>query len=108
MFDIFHHRSDLSDLCKSLHINRLYVFGSSLTESFNEKSSDLDFLVEINQSDPLERGELLLEFWEKLEVMFDRKIDLLTPESIKNPVLLEQINSTKKIIYDREGEKIPD
>jgi len=65
----------------------LYIFGSSLSETFNQNQSDFDFLVEIEAEDPVEHGENLLSLWDKLEEFFSRKIDLLTYSSIRNPVL---------------------
>jgi predicted nucleotidyltransferase len=37
---------------------------------------------------------------------FARKVDLLSEPSIRNPYLKANIEQTRKLIYDREGEKI--
>ena len=47
----------------------------------------------------------ILSFWDKIEALFQRKVDLLTDDTIKNPYLKSNINRTKKLIYDGEGEK---
>lgn len=93
-------------LCISHKVKTLYVFGSSLTVHFNETSSDIDLLVEIDEENPIERGEKLISFWDKLEKFFHRKVDLLTHNSIKNPVLRKNIDTTKILIYDGKGQKI--
>ena len=93
-------------LCHTHNVRTLYAFGSSVTDNFNESSSDIDLLVNINDKDPIERGEKLLSLWEKLEEFFHRKVDLLTDSSIKNPVLRKSIDSTKILIYDGKGQKI--
>lgn len=49
---------------------------------------------------------MLLSFWDSLEILFDRKVDLLTEDSINNPYLKKSIESTKKLIYDGQGEKV--
>jgi len=76
---------------------------ASLTQSLG---SDIDVVVKIDIDDPADRGEALLSLWDKLEVLFKIKVDLLTEDSIRNPYLKSNINRTKKLIYDREGEKV--
>ena len=66
-----------SDICKNHGIKSLYAFGSSVTEQFNPQRSDIDLLVEMEDMDPLEKGEKLLSLWDKLEDFFQRKVDLL-------------------------------
>jgi predicted nucleotidyltransferase len=87
-------------LCKNYDVKNLYAFGSSITENFNEASSDIDLLVELNTEDPLKRGQNLIDLWDKLEAFFKRKVDLLTSSSIKNPILKRSIDATKILIYD--------
>jgi hypothetical protein len=70
--------------------------------NFNEASSDIDLLIEIDHHDPIERGENLMNIWDKFEQFFQKKVDLLTESSMKNPVLKKNIDATKILIYDRE------
>jgi hypothetical protein len=87
-------------------VDKIYAFGSSITDHFDPITSDIDVVVKIDIEDPADRGEALLSLWDKLEVLFKRMVDLLTEESIRNPYLKANINRTKKLIYDREGEKV--
>ncbi len=64
-------------------MKNLYTFGSTTTNNFNEDSIDIDLLIEIEEHDPLERGEKLIAIWDKLEEFFQRKVDLLTESSLK-------------------------
>lgn len=98
--------SDFLLLCKTHSVKNLYAFGSSVTNKFDENSSDIDLLIEIEHNDPIERGETLMSIWDKFEHFFQRKVDLLTIASIKNPVLKNTINSTKVLIYDGKEQKI--
>lgn len=97
---------NLIPLLENHQVKKAYVFGSVLTEDFEPNSSDFDLLVEIEESDPLVKGELLMSLWDKLEILTMRKVDLLTPESLKNPILLKSINASKLKIYDRSGAKV--
>lgn len=93
-------------LCNTHDVKELYAFGSSVTNDFKEDSSDIDLLIELNTTDPILRGENLMDLWEKLETFFHRKVDLLTSSSIKNPVLKKSIDATKILIYDGKGLKV--
>ena len=98
--------ADFLSLCKSHNVRNLYAFGSSITDRFDEESSDIDLLIEIDNDDPIERGESLMNIWDKFEQFFQRKVDLLTSTSIKNPILKEKIDSTKILIYDGQKQEI--
>jgi len=93
------------DICKVHKVKELYLFGSAVTGNFTDKS-DLDVLVEINEPDPLIRGELLLSLWNELELCSGRKVDTLTPSSLRNRYLIESINNTKRLLYDGSKEEV--
>lgn len=97
---------DFVVLCRLHRVDKIYAFGSSITDHFDPSKSDIDLVVKVDIDDPVDRGEALLSLWDKLEALFKRKVDLLTDDSIKNPYLKANINRTKKLIYDREGEKV--
>jgi hypothetical protein len=95
-----------AEICRSHDVDTLYAFGSSITLNFNEKSSDIEVIVQLAIKDPADRGEALLSLWNQLELFLERKVDLLTEDSLKNPYLKANINRTKKLIYDREREQV--
>jgi predicted nucleotidyltransferase len=97
---------DFVNLCKQHKVSKIYAFGSSITDRFDPTKSDIDVVVELDIKDPIEYGEALLSLWDKFEVFFKRKVDLLTDDSINNPYLRKSIESTKKLIYDGQGEKV--
>ena len=93
-------------LCIQYNVSALYVFGSAARKDFDLQRSDIDMLVEINESDPLEKGEKLLGLWDALEGYFKRKVDLLTETSLKNPLLKKRIETTKELIYDGRSTEV--
>lgn len=93
-------------ICKEHSVEYLYAFGSSVTSRFNEITSDIDLVVEIDEKDPVEKGEKLISLWDSLEAFFQRKVDLLTERTIINPFLRRSIDSTRVLIYDGSAEKI--
>jgi hypothetical protein len=105
--DSIHNKmADFLSLCKTNNVKNLYAFGSSITNRFDENSSDIDLLIEMEQLDPMERGESLIRIWDQLEHFFQRRVDLLTYASIKNPVLKKTIDASKILIYDGKEQKI--
>ncbi len=97
---------DFINLCRQHRVNKIYAFGSSITDQFDPAKSDIDIIVDLDIKDPIEYGETLLSLWDNLEVFFKRKVDLLTEDSIHNPYLRKSIEATKKLIYDGQGEKV--
>lgn len=94
---------EFNRLCQAHRVHRLFAFGSSTRSDFDVQNSDIDLLVQLDEEDPLERGDLLMALWDKMESFFDRKVDLLTDDSIRNVVLKNVVNRDKKLIYDRKG-----
>jgi predicted nucleotidyltransferase len=93
-------------LCKGHDVKMLYAFGSATNSSFKEETSDIDLLVELDTSDPIRRGENLMDLWDKFESFFQRRVDLLTHSSIRNPILRKNIDSSKILIYDGKEQKV--
>ena len=100
------HHADFINICRKHRVNKIYAFGSSVTSSFDPQISDIDIIVDLDIKDPIEYGETLLALWDNLELFFKRKVDLLTDDSIHNPYLRKSIESTKKLVYDGQGEKV--
>lgn len=93
-------------LCQEYRVSTLDIFGSASREDFDALRSDIDLLVEVDEDDPMEKGEKLFGLWDSLEAYFGRKVDLLTQTSLKNPYLRKQIETTKKRIYDGRSAQV--
>ena len=96
---------ELKVLCIKHKVKELYVFGSILSESFN-KNSDLDLLVEFDIIDLLDYFDNYMDFKESLEILFNRQIDLVEVQTVKNPILKRSIDRNKIIIYGRTDTKV--
>jgi predicted nucleotidyltransferase len=92
----------LAQLCQRYRVERLYVFGSAASDHFDTTHSDLDFLVCFADRQPTgEYANRYLGFAEALEQLFDRPVDLLTEQSIRNPYLKSEIESTRQLVYEQ-------
>ena len=86
-------------LCDIHNVKQLYAFGSVCTENFNE-SSDVDLIVEFkNENYYPDYANNYFSFTDKLENLFDRKVDLVAAKTLKNPYFINEINKSRALIY---------
>lgn len=85
-------------LCKKYKVNKLFVFGSILTDRFND-NSDVDLVVSFNKSEINDYFDNYFDFKYSLEELFGRDVDLLEEQTIKNPYLKKNVDATKALIY---------
>ena len=90
--------SSIRSLCINHEVDRLYLFGSILGTDFTDKS-DIDFLVRFKNIDLLKYADNYFDLKFSLEELFNRPVDLLEEQSIKNPYFLESLHETKQLIY---------
>lgn len=94
------HFDELTELCERFRVDKLFAFGSVVTNRFDPQASNLDLIVELEAMPPVEKGEMLIGLWDALEKLFGLKVDLLTDQPIKNPYLRQEVEKTKRLIYD--------
>jgi len=85
-------------LCKLHKVQRLFVFGSVLSDRF-QKDSDIDLIVDFKGVDLYDYADNYFDFKESLENLFQREVDLLEDKAIKNPYLRQSIDSSKVLVY---------
>lgn len=88
------------DLCRKHKVKSLAVFGSILTDRFNEQS-DVDLLVDFQPLDPDEFDYVTnyFDFRDALEQIFSRKVDLIEYGGLRNKYFIASVNRTKQMIY---------
>lgn len=88
----------IKSLCENHGVSSLFVFGSILSDKFNN-SSDIDFLVAFKGIDVFNYADNYFRLKESLESLLKRQIDLLEDNAIKNPYLRHSIDTSKQKIY---------
>ena len=91
--------TDIIALCKVHQVDSFALFGSAVNDTM-QASSDIDFLV--NFSDAIEvihYADNYFSLLEKLENLLGKKIDLVSKKSLKNPILIEEIDRSKVDLY---------
>ena len=88
------------DLCRQHKVKTLAVFGSILTDRFNEHS-DVDILVDFEPTDheKFDYVSNYFDFRDALEKLFNRKVDLIEEKGLRNKYFIANINRTKQMIY---------
>ncbi len=85
-------------LCKKYKVNRLFVFGSVLTDKFNGES-DVDMIVDFKKEEVGDYFDNYFDFKYSLQDLFGRDVDLIEEQSIKNPYFKSNVESTRQLIY---------
>ena len=95
---IEHNIQKIVALCEKYKVRKLFVFGSILTDRFND-DSDVDMVVSFNNEEVGDYFDNYFDFKYSLEELFGREVDLLEEQTIKNPYLKKNVNATKALIY---------
>ncbi|HET8736612.1 MAG TPA: nucleotidyltransferase domain-containing protein [Pricia sp.] len=97
---------ELRLLCEEHLVDSFFLFGSAAKDEMNQ-NSDFDFLVTFSDRlELLEYADNYFSFMERLKNLLGREVDLVSEKALKNPVLIEEINKTKVIIYESKGSKV--
>lgn len=90
----------MKSLCETLSVQRLYVFGSAVSDQFSA-NSDIDFLISFKEGlsvDEYTDNYFLLH--EGLRKLFQKEIDIVTESTLSNPFFIQSINVSKELIYE--------
>ena len=91
-------RDAISAACKRFGVKRLVVFGSAVTNRFDEASSDVDFLVEF-RDDLVNRFDAYFGLKESLEALLGRPVDLVAPVALQNPYFAASVEASGHELY---------
>ena len=92
----------LNDFCRRWNVSRLSVFGSALRDDFGP-ASDLDFLVSFEAGTRWNLWELG-DMQDEMESWLKRKVDLVQPENLQNPIKRKRILETQQVLFEsRQG-----
>ena len=93
------HLSDIQEVCKERHVRNLYLFGSILTNRFNDKS-DIDFLVDFGAIPIEDYADNYFDLCADLEQILGRRVDVVTMRSVKNPYFETELLQTRQLIFE--------
>lgn len=88
----------IKSACDKYKVKHLWAFGSITQESFSEKS-DVDLLVEFGHIDLMDYADNYFDLQSAFESIFNRKVDLVTINSLANPYFIRSIEQQKVLLY---------
>lgn len=92
-------RSEIARICQQHHVRRLEVFGSAARgNDFDPERSDADFLVEFESGSHPDL-DIFFALKDDLEVLLQRKVDLVQAGAVRNPYVLASINRAREVVY---------
>jgi predicted nucleotidyltransferase len=88
----------LAEFCQQHHIRKLSLFGSVLRDDFGPES-DVDVIAEF-ESDAHIHYIKFVQVQEELSQLFDREVDLHTPNSLSRHFRAKVLQAAK-VLYER-------
>jgi len=106
MIDFFKkYQTQIQLLCSEFKVERLYAFGSVLRKDFSLES-DIDLIVAFDENQKISLFKHYFGLKTALEKLFGRNVDLIEEKPIRNPILKEEIETTKRLIYGQTSQKM--
>jgi predicted nucleotidyltransferase len=90
--------NDIVRLCRLHKVSKLFAFGSVLKESFNDES-DIDLIVDFDQVPIEDYADNYFDLKYELESLFNRPVDLLEEQAIRNPYFKREVEKERQLIY---------
>ena len=100
MFEVLSNKMEaIATLCVTHKVKTIAVFGSAARNTMTAES-DIDFLVQFSEDiDVLDFADNYFSLLESLESLTGKAIDLVSVNSLRNPVLKEEIEKSKIELY---------
>ncbi len=93
------HRTEIAELCRRYHAERLELFGSAARGAdFDPQRSDIDLLVTYEPQAAPSFSEYF-DLSEQLAALFARPVDLAMSGAVRNPFLRAGIERSKELLY---------
>jgi predicted nucleotidyltransferase len=93
------HRAELVEICRRFGVQSLELFGSAADDTFDPQRSDLDFLVLFAPCAPAQRYDRYFGVLEALQAVFDRPVDLVEADALRNPFFIRGVQRTRRLLY---------
>ena len=92
-------QDEIAAACRKYGIERLFIFGSAIRDDFIPGDSDIDLLVEFGPIEVTKKFHTYLDAREAFRRIFQADVDLVMRGAVKNKVIANEIDRTKKLIY---------
>jgi len=97
-------RQPIAQLCNELNVAHLDIFGSAVTDRFAH-DSDVDVLASF--ADKRRSFDRYFTLKERLEELFQRPVDLVIEDAIRNPYFREDVEENRVNVYTARNKETP-
>ena len=94
---IYLNENEIKQLCEKYHLIELSVFGSAIRDDFND-DSDVDILISFDENSTSTIWDIL-HLKTDLEIMLNRKVDVIEKDALQNPIRKKNILTTYEVVY---------
>jgi uncharacterized protein len=100
---ITQNKVQIDALCEQYGVDKLFVFGSVTNSKLFRDDSDIDIIIQIDESKflPEDLGETLFNLNDEFEKLFQRPVDLIRDRPFRNQIFRKNIDRSKILVYDR-------
>ena len=91
-------KKEISAFCDKWKVVEFAFFGSVLREDF-DKNSDIDVLVTFDINNQISLFDLAQMQFE-LQVLFNRTVDIIEKDALRNPFRKRQILESAQVVYE--------
>lgn len=98
------HQEEIIALCKRYRVKKLELFGSAASGEFDPARSDVDFFYELDETELKGLADRYFGLQEDLELLLNRKVDLVSALDATNPYFLQVANQHRRVLYYMQPE----
>lgn len=97
--EVANKREEIAVLCRQFGVRRLELFGSAARGDFDPATSDVDFILEMDDA-PANFTGRYFRFIEAMEALLGRQVDVISDKRRSNPYLWASIDRDREVIHD--------
>lgn len=95
----------IADICRRYGASSLEVFESATTGGFREHESDVDFILEFEDTSP-GLANRFLDLADSLERLLGRRVDLMVEPTLSNPHLRHTVNASREQVFGHRRRQV--
>ena len=91
---------EIAELCRRHHVERLYIFGSAASGTWDSETSDLDFLVRFDPAAEVTYVGDFARLQAALNRLFGHPVDLVIDREFGSPEFRASVEQSRKLVYE--------
>ena len=92
--------NEIAEICRRYHVQRLCLFGSAASGTWDPETSDLDFLVIFDPAAQVTYVGDFARLQTALHQLFDRPVDLVMDRNFTRPEFRTSVEQSRTLVYE--------